>query len=86
MRPIEAVMSPHCAMIFGTRTMTRPMMIRTLSVEAHFRTMLVPKRATRKMKAAMMTVHSQYGMPDSVWIVEPPVAKAAAEAVPIMIR
>ena len=37
-----------CAMIFGTSTSTRPMMISTLNVEAHFLTTLVPKSAINK--------------------------------------
>ena len=86
MRPMEAVISPHCAMIFGTSTSTRPMMISTLRVEAHFLTTLVPYRAMKKINAAMISVHTQYGMPNSVCKVEPPVANAAADAVPIMIR
>ena len=83
---MEAVISPHCAMIFGTSTSTRPIMISTLKVEAHFLTTLVPKSAITKINAAMISVQSQYGIPNRVCSVEPPVAKAAADAVPIMIR
>ena len=61
-------------------------MISTLKVDAHLRTTFVPNSAITKMNAATKTVHSQYGMPKSVSRVEPPVAKAAADAVPIMIR
>ena len=52
-------MLSHWAMILGTSTSTRPMIISTLSVEAHLRTTPVPYRATRKIKAATITVHSQ---------------------------
>ena len=53
-------------MMFGTRTSTRPIRMSTLSVDAHLRTIKVPYSAMTKINAPTMSVHSQYGRPESV--------------------
>ena len=58
-RPMDSVMVPNWTMMLGTSTTTRPMMMSTDSVEAHFRTMLVPYREMMKMNAPTTRVHSQ---------------------------
>ena len=58
-RLAEATMLSHWAMMLGISTRSRPMIISTLKVEAHFLTTPVPNRATKKMKAATSTVESQ---------------------------
>lgn len=53
-------------MMFGTRTSTRPIRMSTLSVDAHLRTIEVPYSAMTKINVPTMSVHSQYGRPESV--------------------
>lgn len=63
---IAAVIASHCTMMFGTNTRTNPIKISTLKVDAHFLTTLVPKSAITKINAAMINVHTQYGIPNSI--------------------
>ena len=63
---IAAVIASHCTMMFGTNTRTNPIKISTLKVDAHFHTTLVPKSAITKINAAMINVHIQYGIPNSI--------------------
>ena len=63
---IAAVIASHCTMMFGTNTRTNPIKISTLKVDAHFLTTLVPKSAITKINAAIINVHTQYGIPNSI--------------------
>ena len=65
-RPMASAIAGHWAMMFGTRTSTRPIRMSTLSVDAHLRTTGVPYSAMTKMHAPTISVHSQYGRPESV--------------------
>ena len=66
LRNAGAVIASHCTMMFGTNTRTNPIKISTLKVDAHFLTTLVPKSAITKINAAMINVHTQYGIPNSI--------------------
>ena len=84
---MEAAIFSHCAMIFGTSTSTRPMMISTLSVEAHFLQHWFRKSAITKINAAIISAEpvAEFRTESAVcgnYLLQ----KAAADAVPIMIR
>ena len=77
---------PAPAMIFGTYTARRPIIIHTDNTEATFLTRSVPKIATTKINTPISNVQSRYGSPVSVLNVAPPVANATAGATHITQR